>query len=94
MSFVVRGVWMSALVDGVLLSAVGSSLLIDSVIVNSLFENKSECKEFTKFSGVFIQRNEFPSDVFLFTETFSLTCSFNIMSVVTFSMLEVSVLDR
>ena len=36
LSFVVRGVWMSAWVDGVLLSAVDSALLTDSVIVNSL----------------------------------------------------------
>ena len=49
LSFVVRGVWMSAWVDGVLLSAVDSSLLTDSVIVNSLLEHESECKEFTKF---------------------------------------------
>ena len=49
LSFVVRGVRISAWVDGVLLSAVDSSLLTDSVIVNSLLEHESECKEFTKF---------------------------------------------
>ena len=63
---------MSAWVDGVLLSAVDSALLTDSVIVNSLLGHESVCKGFTKFGGVFIQRNE-SSDVFLFTTTFSLT---------------------
>ena len=29
-------------------------------------------QEFTKFVGVFIPRNESPSDIFLFTKTFSL----------------------
>ena len=85
---------MSAWVDGVLLSAVDSSQLTDSVIVNSLLEHESECKEFTKFWGVFIRRNESPSDVFLFTKTFSLTSSFNISSIETLSMLEASVLNR
>ena len=41
LSFVVRGVWMSAWVDGVLLSAVDSALLTDSVIVNSLLGHES-----------------------------------------------------
>ena len=44
---------MSAWIDGVLLSAVDSSLLTDSVIVNSLLEHESECKEFTNFCGVY-----------------------------------------
>ena len=78
----------------VMLSAVDSSLLADSVIVNSLLEHESECKEFTKFCGVFIRRNESPNDVFVFTKTFSLTSSFNISSIVTLSMLEAFVLDR
>ena len=43
---------MSACVDGVLLSAVDSLLLPDSVIANSLLGHESECKEFTKFCGV------------------------------------------
>ena len=47
-------VWMSAWVDGELLSAVDSSVLTDSAIVNSLLEHESECKEFTNFCGVFI----------------------------------------
>ena len=58
LSFVVRGVWMSAWVDRLLLSAVGFLLLTDSVIVNSLLEHESEYKEFTKFCGVFIRRDE------------------------------------
>ena len=58
---------MSAWVDGLLLSAVDSSPY--SVIDNYLLEHESECKEFTKFCGVFIRRNESPSDVF-----FSLKC--------------------
>ena len=37
----VRGVWMSAWVDGELLSAVDSALLTDSVIVNSLLGHES-----------------------------------------------------
>ena len=65
LSFVVRGVWMSAWVDGVLLSAVDSVLLTDSVIANLLLGHESVCKEFTKFGGVFIRRNESPSDLFL-----------------------------
>ena len=48
LSFVVRGVWMSAWVDRLVLSAVGFLLLTDSVIVNSLLEHESEYKEFTK----------------------------------------------
>ena len=92
--FVVRGVWMSAWGDGVLLSAVDSSLLPGSVIVNSLLEHESDCREFTKFCGVFIRRNESPSDVILFTKMFCLTSSFNISPIVTLSMLEASVLDR
>ena len=83
-----------SMVDGVLLSAVDSSLLPGSVIVNSLLEHESECKEFTKFCGVFIRRNESPSDVILFTKMFCLTSSFNISSIVTLQMLEASVLDR
>ena len=67
LSFVVRGVWMSAWVDRLLLSAVDSSPY--SVICNYLLEHESECKEFTKFCGVFIRQNESPSDVF-----FSLKC--------------------
>ena len=39
LSVVVRGDWMSAWVDGVLLSAVDSSPLTDSVIANSLLGN-------------------------------------------------------
>ena len=64
---------MSAWVDGVLLSAVDFALLTDSVTVNSLLGHESVCKEFTKFGGVFVRQNESPSDVFLFTITFSLT---------------------
>ena len=64
---------MSAWVDGLLLSAIDSTLLTDSVIVNSLLGHESVCKEFTKFGGVFIRQNESPSDVFLLTTTFSLT---------------------
>ena len=90
LSFVVRGVWMSAWIDGVLLSAVGSALLPDSVIVNSLLGHESICKEFTQFGGVFIRQNESPSDVFLFTTTFSLTSSFNISSIEILTMLEAS----
>ena len=41
-----------------LLSAVDSTLLADSVIVNWLLENEWESKEFTKFCGVVIRRNE------------------------------------
>ena len=85
---------MSAWVDGVLLSAVDSALLTDSVNFNSLVGDESVCKEFTKFGGVFIRRNESPSGVFLFTKTFSLTSSFNISTRETLSMLEASVLDR
>ena len=85
---------MSAWVDGVLLSAVDSALLTDSVNVNSLLGHESACKDFTKFGGVFIRQNESPSDVFLFTTTFSLTSSFNISSIEILSMLEASVLDR
>ena len=66
-SFMVRGVWMSAWVDGLLLSAVDSSPY--SVIGNYLLEHESECEEFIKFCSVFIRRNESPSDVF-----FSLKC--------------------
>ena len=44
MVFMVRGVWMSAWVDRVLLSAIASSLLTDSVIANSLLKHESECK--------------------------------------------------
>ena len=94
LSFVAREIWMSAWVDGVLLLAVDSSLLTDSVIVNSLLEHEPECKEFAKFCGVFIRRNESLSDVFLFTKTFSLTSSFYISSIETLSMLEASILDR
>ena len=79
---------MSAWTDGVLLSAVDSALLTDSVIVNSLLGHESVCKEFNKFGGVFIRRNRSPSDVFLFTTTFSLTSSFNIRSMEILSMLE------
>ena len=79
---------MSPWIDGVLLSAVDSSVLADSVTV------ESECKEFTKFFGVFSPRNESLSDVFLLTKTFSLTTSFNFRSIETFSMLQSSVLDR
>ena len=93
-SFVVRAVWMLIWVDGVLLSAVDSTLLTESVVVNSLLGYESVCEEFTKFGGVFIRRNESPSDVFLFTTTFSLTISFNISSIEILSMLEVFVLDR
>ena len=94
LSVVVRGDWMSAWVDGVLLSAVDSSPLTDSVIANSLLGNESVCKEFTKFCGVFIRRKESPSDVILFNKTFSLTSSFHISSIETLSMLEASALDR
>ena len=45
---------MSAWVDGVLLSAIDSALLTDSVNFNSLVGHESVCKEFTKFGGVFI----------------------------------------
>ena len=48
---------MSTWVNGVLLFAVDSSLLTDSVIANSLLEHGSEYKEFIKFSGVFIWQN-------------------------------------
>ena len=41
LSFAVRGVWMSAWVDGLLLSAIDSTLLTDSVIVNSLLGHES-----------------------------------------------------
>ena len=85
---------MSAWVDGVLLSAVDSALLTDSVIANSLLGNESICKEFTKFYGVFIRRNESPSDVFLFATTFSLTSSFSISSIEILSILETSVPNR
>ena len=71
---------MSAGVDGVSLSVVDSSLLTDCIIFKSLSEHESECKESTKFCGVFIQWNEPPSNVFLFTKTFSLTSSFNILA--------------
>ena len=85
---------MSAWVDGILLLAVDSAVLTDSVIVNSLLRHESVCKGFTKFGGVFIRRNESPSDVFLFTTTFSLTSSFNISSIEILSMLEASIPDR
>ena len=94
LSFVVRGVWMSTWADGVLLSVIDSVLLTGFVIVNSLLGHESVCKEFTKFGGVFIRRNEPPSEVFLLIKTFSLTSSFNINSIETLSMLEASVLDR
>ena len=85
---------MSPWIDGVLLSAVDSSLLADSVTVNSLSKHEPECKEFTKLFGVFSPRNESLSDAFLLTKTFSLTTSFNFRSIETFSMLQSSVLDR
>ena len=62
---------MSGWVDEVLLSAVKASLLAHSVIANSLLGHESVCYKFTKFGGVFIRRNESPTDVFLFTKTFS-----------------------
>ena len=40
--------------DGVLLSALDSSLLTDSVVVNSLLGHESVCKEVTKFGGVYL----------------------------------------
>ena len=40
--------------DGVLLSALDSSLLTDSVVVNSLLGHESVCKEFAKFGGVYL----------------------------------------
>ena len=89
LSLVVRAVWMSSWVDGVLLPAVDFLLLTESVIVYSLLEHESEHKKITKSCGVFIRRNEFPSDAFLFTSTFSLTSSFNISSTETFSVLEI-----
>ena len=61
--------------DEVLLSAADLSLLTGSVIVNSLLEHESECKESTKTLGVFIRQNESPSNVFLLTKRFSLTSS-------------------
>ena len=85
---------MSTWVDRVLLSAVDSALLTGFVIVNSLLGHESVYKEFTKFGGVFIRPNESPSEVILFTKTFSLTSSFNINSTETLSMLEASVLNR
>ena len=48
---------------GVLLSAVDSSLLTDSLIVNSLLELESECNKVTKFCGVFIRQSESFSDI-------------------------------
>ena len=81
---------MSEWVNGVLLSAVNFSLLTHSEIVISLMEHESKCKEFIKFCGVFIWRSESPSDVFLFTKTFSLTSSFNICSIETLLILEAS----
>ena len=77
---------MSAWVDGVLLSAADSLLLTDSLIANSLLGHELVCKEFTKFCGVFMRRNESPSEVFLFTITFSLTISFNTSTIETLSM--------
>ena len=65
----------------------------DSVIVNLLLEHESECKEFTKFCGVFIRRNESPSDVFVFTKTISLTSSLNICSMESLTLLKASVLE-
>ena len=50
---------MSTWVDGVLLSVVHSSLLTGIVIINSLLGHESVYKEFPKFGGVFILRNEF-----------------------------------
>ena len=79
---------MSTWVDGVLLSVVDSTLLTGFVIVNSLLGHESVSKELTKFGGVFIRRNESPSEVFLFTKMFSLTSLFNINSIETLSMLE------
>ena len=79
--------------DGVLLSAVDSSLLTDSVIANSLLRHESICKGFTKFSGVFIRRNESLIDVYLFNKGFSFTNLFNISLAETLSVLEASVLD-
>ena len=85
---------MSTWVDGVLLSVVHSALLTGIVIINSLLGHESVYKEFPKFGGVFIWRNEFPIEVFLFTKTFSLTSSFNIDSIETLSMLEAFILYR
>ena len=70
------------------------ALLTGFIIVNLLLRHESVCKEFTTFGGVFIRRNESPSEVFLLTKTVSLTSSFNINSIETLSMLEASVLDR
>ena len=53
---------MSTWLDGVLLSAFDSALLTGFKIVNSLLGHESICKEFTKFGGVFIRRNESPSE--------------------------------
>ena len=61
---------MSARVYEVLSPALDSSRLTDSVIVNSLLEHESECKKFTKFCGVFIERSRSNSDFILFTKTF------------------------
>ena len=63
--------------------SVDSIVLTDSVIVNSLLEHESVYKVFTKYSGVFIRRNESLSDVSLFTKTFCLVSSFNISSIET-----------
>ena len=57
---------MSAWVHRVLLSAVGSLLLTDSVIVNSLLEHDSESKDLVLRRVYLIE--QVPSDVFLFTK--------------------------
>ena len=85
---------MSAWVDGILLLAVDYLLLTDYEIANSQLGHESVCTELTKFGGVFIRRNESPSEAFLFIKMFSLTISYNISSIETLSMLKASVTDR